>query len=43
MPYTMTDFERDFTREHLYLLPLEERLQGLPLDAKKPDRFNHTW
>ncbi|BAP57481.1 hypothetical protein THII_3184 [Thioploca ingrica] len=30
MPYTMEDFERDFTREHLYLLPPEERLTGLP-------------
>ncbi len=25
MPYTMDDFEKDFTREHLHLLPPEER------------------
>jgi hypothetical protein len=30
MPYTMQDFERDFTREHLHLLPPAERLKGLP-------------
>jgi hypothetical protein len=29
MPYTMEDFRRDFTREHLDLLTPEERLQGL--------------
>ena len=29
MPYTMEDFNRDFTREHLHLLPPEERLRGL--------------
>ncbi len=29
MPYTMEDFNKDFTREHLYLLPPEERLKGL--------------
>jgi len=30
MPYTMEDFTKDFTREHLHLLPPEERLKGLP-------------
>lgn len=29
MPYTMEDFNRDFTKQHLYLLPPEERLKGL--------------
>jgi hypothetical protein len=29
MPYTWEDFRRDYTREHLSLLPPEERLQGL--------------
>jgi len=33
MPYTMEDFNRDFTREHLYLLPPEERLKGLPSET----------
>ncbi len=30
MPYTMEDFNKDFTREHLHLLPPSERLKGLP-------------
>jgi hypothetical protein len=30
MPYTMADFNKDFTREHLDLLQPEERLKGLP-------------
>jgi len=30
MPYTMEDFTKDFTREHLHLLAPEERLKGLP-------------
>ena len=34
MPYTMEDFNRDFTREHLYLLPPEERLKGLPSEER---------
>jgi len=34
MPYTMEDFNRDFTREHLYLLPPEERLKGLPPEER---------
>ena len=34
MPYTMEDFERDFTREHLHLLPPEDRLKGLPLEER---------
>ena len=29
MPYTMKDFERDFTSEHLHLLIPQERLKGL--------------
>ena len=29
MPYTMEDFNRDFTREHLHLLPPEDLLKGL--------------
>jgi hypothetical protein len=29
MPYTMEDFEKDFTKEHLHLLLPEERLKGL--------------
>ncbi len=29
MPYTIEDFNRDFTKEHLHLLPPEERLKGL--------------
>ena len=33
MPYTMEDFEKDFTREHLHLLLPEERLKGLPLET----------
>ncbi len=33
MPYTMEDFERDFTREHLHLLPPEERLKGLSAET----------
>ena len=34
MPYTMEDFERDFTREHLHLLSSEERLKGLPPEER---------
>ena len=34
MPYTMEDFEKDFTREHLHLLPPEERLKGLPPEER---------
>ena len=30
MPYTVEDFMRDVTLEHLRLLPPEERLKGLP-------------
>lgn len=29
MPYTVEDFMRDVTLEHLKLLPPEERLRGL--------------
>ncbi len=29
MPYTIQDFSRDFTKEHINLLTLKERLQGL--------------
>ena len=34
MPYTMEDFRRDFTREHLHLLTAEERLQGLAAEER---------
>jgi hypothetical protein len=34
MPYTMTDFNKDFTREHIYLLQPEERLKGLPPEER---------
>jgi len=30
MPYTMQDFRRDYVKEHLKHLTLEERLQGVP-------------
>lgn len=30
MPYTWNDFYREFTKEHLDLLPAEDRLKGLP-------------
>ena len=33
MPYTMEDFEKNFTREHLHLLLPEERLKGLPAET----------
>lgn len=33
MSYTMEDFNRDFTKEHLHLLPTKERLEGLPPEA----------
>jgi hypothetical protein len=32
MPYTLEDFRRDFTREHVDLLTPDERLEGLSLD-----------
>jgi len=35
MSYTFEDFERDFTREHIHLLPVEERLKGVSIE----DRF----
>ena len=31
MPYTIEDFRRDFTKEHLGLLSPKERLEGLSL------------
>ncbi len=34
MPYTMEDFNRDFTEAHLHLLPTEKRLQGLPVEER---------
>ncbi|NJO16880.1 MAG: hypothetical protein HC877_14400 [Thioploca sp.] len=34
MPYTIADFEKDFTKEHLHLLLPEERLQGLPPEER---------
>jgi hypothetical protein len=34
MPYTWNDFYREFTKEHLDLLPAEERLKGLPAEDR---------
>lgn len=34
MPYTIEDFRRDFTREHVDLLTPDERLQGLSPDKR---------
>lgn len=34
VPYTMDDFVRDYTREHLDVLPPEERLRGLPPEER---------
>ncbi len=34
MPYTMDDFTKDFTKEHLHLLPPKERLEGLPVNER---------
>ncbi len=34
MPYTVDDFMRDVTLEHLKLLPPEERLRGLPPEER---------
>jgi len=34
MPYTVEDFMRDVTLEHLKLLPPEERLRGLPPEER---------
>jgi hypothetical protein len=34
MPYTMEDFTRDFTKEHLHLLPPKDRLEGLPAKVR---------
>jgi hypothetical protein len=30
----MEDFTRDFTKEHLHLLPSDERLEGLPINER---------
>ena len=35
MPYTMEDFRRDYTRDHLDLLTAEEILQRLPTERIK--------
>jgi hypothetical protein len=32
MPYTMEDFRRDYVKEHLKKLTLEERVEGLSSD-----------
>ncbi|ETX04094.1 MAG: hypothetical protein ETSY2_30810 [Candidatus Entotheonella gemina] len=32
MPYTLEDFRRDYTRDHVDLLTPDERLQGLSLE-----------
>ena len=34
MSYTMKDFERDFTSEHLHLLTPQERLKGLASEER---------
>jgi hypothetical protein len=34
MPYTWNDFYREFTKEHLDLLPAEDRLKGLPAEDR---------
>lgn len=34
MPYTWEDFYREFTKEHLELLPAEDRLKGLPVEDR---------
>src|SRR5207302_992827 len=34
MPYTMEDFRRDFTKEHLHELTPEDRLAGLPPEQR---------
>jgi hypothetical protein len=34
MPYTLEDFEKDYTREHLHLLSPQERLKGLPSEER---------
>jgi hypothetical protein len=34
MPYTWDDFYREFTKEHLDLLPAEDRLKGLPAEDR---------
>ena len=37
MPYTMQDFRRDYVKEHLKDLTVEERLQGVP--AEKIEKY----
>lgn len=34
MPYTMEDFTKDFTEDHLHLLSAEKRLRGLPSEER---------
>ncbi len=34
MPYTMNDFNRDFTRDHPHLLRPEELLKDLPTEER---------
>ena len=44
MPYTWDDFYRDFTKDHLDKLTIEERLKGLPVEARHTGQmgFNPT-
>jgi hypothetical protein len=37
MPYTMEDFDRDYTENHLHLLPPEVRLKGLSAEDRLKD------
>lgn len=32
MPYTVEDYKRDYVREHIHKLPLEDRLKGISPD-----------
>ncbi len=34
MPYTFEDFERDYALEHLHKLPLNEVLEGIPVEKR---------
>ncbi|EDN65376.1 hypothetical protein BGP_6361 [Beggiatoa sp. PS] len=40
MSYTFEDFERDFTREHIHLLPVEERLKGVSIEERLKDVYH---
>ena len=47
MPYTMQDFRRDYVKEHLKDLTVEERLHGVPAEEiekylQAPQKANLT-